>query len=75
MTRKSIRPNLNILNVYMKQDGWSGKTVGLSLDKERVIVLCRELLEAVEKSKDSQIELTIFPKRKTPTITVSWIQE
>lgn len=59
----------------MKQDGWSGKTVGLSLDKERVIVLCRELLEAVEKSKDSQIELTIFPKRKTPTITVSWIQE
>lgn len=75
MTRKTVRPNINIQKVYMKQDDWSGTTIGVPLKREQAILLSRELLDAVEKTRGSVIELTIFPKRKTPTLTVTWLEE
>lgn len=75
MVRKTIRPNINIEKLYMKKDDWPGTTVGIPLNRDNAVKLCRELLEAVEKAQNSKIELTIFPKRKTPTLTVTYIEE
>lgn len=74
MVRKSIRPNIKLDKLYMKKADWPGTTVGFPLNQNQAILLCRELLEAVEKVNGSPIEVTIYPKRKTPTITVTWIE-
>ncbi|MGP6207453.1 hypothetical protein ACNF42_05435 [Cuniculiplasma sp. SKW3] len=58
----------------MKDEEWKGTTIGIPLNKEKAIILARELLEAVESSGDSTIQMTIFPKRKHPTITISFDQ-
>lgn len=59
----------------MKKDDWPGTTVGIPLNRDNAVKLCRDLLEAVKKAQNSKIELTIFPKRKTPTLTVTYIEE
>jgi len=74
MTRKSIHPNINLEKIYMKMEDFKGTTIGIPLNKEEAIKLSRELLEAVEKAKNSPIELTLYPKRKTPTITITWLE-
>ena len=75
MVRKSIRPNINLDKVYMKKTNWPGTSVGLPLNSDQAILLCRELLEAVEKAQGSVIELTIYPRRRTPALTVTWLED
>ena len=46
----------------------------MKLNKDQAIQLSRELIEAVEKTNDETIDLTLFLKRKTPVITISWME-
>ena len=77
MARESVRPNININKLYMKLENWSGTTISIPLERDEAIKLSRELLEAAEKisNPETLIEITIFPKRKTPTLTVSWVEK
>jgi hypothetical protein len=72
--KESIRSNINLDKIWMKDAEWKGTTIGLPLNNEKAIILARGLLEAVESSEDSITHMTIFPRRKHPTITISFDQ-
>lgn len=73
MPRKSIRPNIQLEKIYpIEVMEWKYETFAVQLNKDQAIRLSRELSEAVEKTNDQKIDLTVFLKRKTPVITISW---
>jgi hypothetical protein len=75
MPRRSVRPNIRVEKIYPKEImEWQYKTFGMKLNKDQAIQLSRELIEAVEKTNDETIDLTLFLKRKTPVITISWME-
>lgn len=76
MARKSIRPNIEVEKIYPKEMvEWKYETFGIQLNKEQATQLSRELIEAVEKTNDQKIDFTVFLKRKTPIITITWNEE
>ncbi|MCL5793927.1 MAG: hypothetical protein M1138_03745 [Candidatus Thermoplasmatota archaeon] len=76
MARKSIRPNIEVEKIYPKEvTEWKYETFGIQLTKDQAIQLSRELIEAVEKTSDQKIDFTLFLKRKTPVITITWNEE
>jgi hypothetical protein len=75
MPRKTIHPNIKVEKIYPKEImEWKYKTFGIQLNKDQVTQLARELIEAVEKTNDQTIDLTLFLKRKTPVITITWME-
>jgi hypothetical protein len=76
MERKSIRPNVQVEKIYPKEIiEWKYDTFGIQLNKDQATQLSRELIEAVEKTNDQKIDFTLFLKRKTPVITITWNEE
>ena len=76
MPRKSIRPNIEVEKIYPKEVmEWKYATFGIQLNKDQATQLSRELIEAVEKTTDQTIDLTLFLKRKTPVITITWMED
>jgi primosomal protein N'' len=76
MSRKSARPNIKVEKIYPKEIiDWNYETFGMQLNREQAIQLSRELIEAVEKTNDQTIDLTLFLKRKTPVITITWMED
>ena len=76
MSRKSIRPNIQVDKIYPKEImEWKYETFGIQINKDQATQLSRELIEAVEKTKDQIIDLTLFLKRKTPVITITWKED
>ena len=76
MSRKSIRPNIKVEKIYPKEImEWKYETFGVQLNKDEATQLSRELIEAVEKTNDQTIDLTFFLKRKTPVITITWMED
>ena len=76
MERKSIRPNVQVEKIYPKEImEWKYDTFGIQLNKDQATQLQRELIEAVEKTNDQKIDFTLFLKRKTPVITITWNEE
>lgn len=55
----------------MKTIGWGGKTVGVQLKTEHALQLCRAILQGIENSPNGLIDLTLYPKVKTPNFTVT----
>jgi len=74
MVRKSVRPNIKVHKTYMKLDGWKGTSVGVQLKTDHALQFCRAILEAIEKSPNKLIDLTFYPKRKTPNFTITWVE-
>ncbi|WMT50205.1 MAG: hypothetical protein RE472_04340 [Thermoplasmatales archaeon] len=75
MPRKSVRPNIKVDKIHPKEIvEWKYETFGIQLNKEQATQLSRELIEAVEKTNDQTIDLTLFLKRKTPVITITWME-
>jgi hypothetical protein len=56
----------------MKTEGWKGTTVAVVLKTEHALQLCRAILQGIENAPKRSIELTLYPKRKTPVFTVTW---
>ena len=76
MSRKSIRPNIEVEKIYPKEImEWKYETFGIQLNKNQATQLSRELIEAIEKTTDQAIDLTLFLKRKTPVITITWMED
>ena len=76
MARKSIRPNIQVEKIYPKEImEWKYETFGIQINKDQATQLSRELIEAVEKTNDQIIDLTVFLKRKTPVITITWMED
>ena len=76
MPRKSIRPNIEVEKIYPKEImEWKYETFEIQLNKDQATQLSRELIEAVEKTTDQIIDLTLFLKRKTPVITITWMED
>ena len=75
MPKKSVRPNIKVDKIRPKEIvEWKYETFGIQLNKEQATQLSRELIEAVEKTNDQTIDLTLFLKRKTPVITITWME-
>ena len=76
MSRKSIRPNIQVDKIYPKEImEWKYETFGIQINKDQATQLSRELIEAVEKTNDQIIDLTLFLKRKTTVITITWKED
>lgn len=75
MVRKSVRPNIKVHKLYMKTSGWIGKTVGVQLKTEHALRLCRAVLQGIENSPTGLIDLTLYPRVKTPVFTVTWLEK
>jgi len=73
MPRISTRTNVKPKKVYIKDMlNWKGKSVGVVLSKNDALFLAEGLVKAAQKS--DKIDVTIFPKSKTPQITVTYIE-
>lgn len=73
MKRISTKTNVNPKKVYIKDiDNWKGKSVGLVLDKNDALLFAEGLIKAAQKT--NQIDVTIFPKAKTPVVTITYLQ-
>lgn len=78
MARKAVHSNIKIEidRIYPEEiREWKYDTFRLRLNKAQATQLSRELIEAVEKINDQEIEFTLFLKRKTPVITITWKEE
>lgn len=73
MKRFSTKTNVNPQKVYIRDvDNWKGKSVGIVLLKNDALLLAEGLIKASQKA--TKIDLTIFPKAKTPVITVTYLK-
>ncbi len=63
----TIKPD----KLWMKdKEEWGGTTVSLRLDKSQSLELSELLTEAARET--NEIDLTIYPKKRTPTVTVTY---
>ena len=73
MRRISTRTNVKPRKIYIKNmEEWAGKSVGISLSKNQALLLVEGLIKAAQKT--DKIDITIFPKSKTPSITITFLQ-
>ncbi len=71
--RISTRCNVKPTKVYIKdKENWKGKSVGIVLTKNNALLLAEGLIKAAQNTKS--IDLTVFPKAKTPVITVTYLK-
>jgi len=73
MKRISTRTNVKPEKVYIKDMlNWSGKSIGVVLLRNDALLLAEGLIKAAQKT--NKIDITIFPKSKTPQITVTYLK-
>ena len=73
MSRVSTRTNIKPQKVYIKDLYiWKGKSVGMRISKDNALLLAEGLIKAARKTK--RIDVTLFPKKKTPVITVTYVK-
>jgi len=73
MPRISTRTNVKPNKVYIKDmSNWKGKSVGVVLLKNDALLLAEGLIKAAQKA--DKIDVTIFPKSRTPQITVTYLK-
>ncbi|NCO24985.1 hypothetical protein GW901_00460 [Candidatus Parcubacteria bacterium] len=73
MKRFSTKTNVKPQKVYIKDiDNWKGESVGIVLLKNDALLLAEGLIKTSQKAK--KIDITIFPKAKTPVITVTYLR-
>ena len=73
MPRKSTRTNVKPKKVYIKDmKNWKGKSVGIVLSKNSALRLAEGLIKAAQET--NKIDITIFPKAKTPIITTTYLK-
>jgi len=71
MKRLSTKTNVKPKKVYIKDmDSWKGKSVGIVLSKNDALLLFEGLIKAAQKT--NKIDITLFPKKKTPVITITY---
>ena len=72
--RLSTRTNVKPKKVYIKDmKNWKGKSVGLVLTKNNALRLAEGLIKAAQKT--NKIDMTVFPKAKTPVITITYLEQ
>lgn len=72
MKRISTKTNVKPFRVYIKGiSNWPGKSVGVVLFKNDALLLAEGLIKAARAT--NRIDLTIFPKKKSPIITVTYL--
>lgn len=73
MSRISTRTNVNPKKVYIKDmASWRGKSVGIVLSKNGALHLAEGLVKAAQST--NEIDVTVFPKAKTPVITITYLK-
>ncbi len=73
MKRISTKTNVKPEKVYIKDaENWKGKSVGLVLSQDEALLFAEGLIKASRSAK--KIDVTIFPKSKTPVITVTYLK-
>lgn len=73
MPRISTKINIKPQKVYIKASrDWKGKSVGIVLSRNNALLLSEGLIKAAQKTR--RIDMTLFPKRKTPVITITYIK-
>ena len=73
MPRISTKTNIKPQKVYIKAlRDWKGKSVGIVLSRNNALLLSEGLIKAAQKTR--RIDMTLFPKRKTPIITITYIK-
>jgi len=72
MKRVSTRTNVKPQKVYIKDmKNWKGKSVGIVLSRNDALLLAEGLIKAAQKT--NKIDLTVFPKSRNPTITITFL--
>lgn len=73
MKRISTKTNVKPQKVYIKDmKNWKGKSVGVVLSKNDALLLAEGFIKAAQKT--NKIDMTIFPKAKTPVITITYLK-
>lgn len=73
MKRFSTRTNIKPKKVYIKdKENWKGKSVGIVLSRNDALLMAEGLIKAAQNT--DQIDMTIFPKSKTPQITITYLK-
>ena len=73
MQRISTKTNVKPMQIYIKdKENWKGKSVGIVLSKNNALLLAEGLIKASQQT--NKIDITIFPKAKTPIITVTYLK-
>lgn len=73
MKRISTKTNAKPNAVYIKDiNDWKGKSVGIVFSRNEALLLAEGLIKAAQKT--NKIDLTLFPKAKTPIITVTYLK-
>jgi len=71
--RVSAKLNSKPSKVYIKNlESWEGKSVGVVLERNEALKLAEALVRVSREANN--IDVTIFPKAKTPTITVTYLK-
>lgn len=71
MKRYSTKTNVKPKKIYIKnKDTWEGKSVGIVLSKNEALLLAEGLIKASRVT--NEIDVTAFPKAKTPVITITY---
>jgi len=69
--RISTKTNVKPKKVYIKDlENWKGKSIGLVLSRNEALKLVEGLVKASQNT--DTIDITIFPKQKTPVVTVTY---
>lgn len=73
MKRISTKTNIKPQKIYIKDlDNWKGKSVGIVLSREDALLFAEGLIKGLQEA--DKLEVTIFPKVKTPIITITYLQ-
>jgi len=73
MPRISTNTNVKPKKVYIKDmANWKGKSVGLVLSRNDALLLAEGLIKASQKT--NRIDVTIFPKSRTPQVTITYLK-
>ena len=71
--RISTKTNVKPQKIYIKDmENWKGKSVGVVLTKNDALLLAEGLIKASRQT--NKIDITIFPKAKTPVITITYLK-
>lgn len=72
--RVSARVNVKPRKVYIKDiNEWKGKSAGLVLERSEALKLAVGLIKSSIESEE--VDVTVFPKAKTPTVTVTYLKK
>ena len=72
--RISTKTNVKPKKVYIKDlINWTGKSIGLVLSRNEALKFAEGLIKASQNT--DTVDITIFPKQKTPVITITYLSQ